>query len=142
MKALAEASKNGYLYILNRETGQPVHSIKGDAGPDRGGASRRIRLADAADSVHRQRKADAARCRRCFPTDIPADRLANNKLVPHFTPPGPNMIYAPGTGGGANYGPLSYSPRTGLLYVNAIDEPAQLGQAGARLPVGVRSDDR
>ena len=27
-KALAEASKNGYLYILNRETGQPVHPIK------------------------------------------------------------------------------------------------------------------
>ena len=26
--ALAEASKNGYLYILNRETGQPVHPIK------------------------------------------------------------------------------------------------------------------
>ena len=28
-------------------------------------------------------------------------------------------------GGGANYGPLSYSPRTGLLYVNAIDQPDQ-----------------
>src|SRR5260370_32750247 len=28
VRALAEASKNGYLYILNRETGQPVHPIK------------------------------------------------------------------------------------------------------------------
>ena len=28
VKAVAEASKNGYLYILNRETGQPVHPIK------------------------------------------------------------------------------------------------------------------
>ena len=28
VKALAQASKNGYLYILNRETGQPVHPIK------------------------------------------------------------------------------------------------------------------
>ena len=28
VKALAHASKNGYLYILNRETGQPVHPIK------------------------------------------------------------------------------------------------------------------
>src|SRR5438128_10076332 len=27
VKALAEASKNGYLYILNRETGKPVHPI-------------------------------------------------------------------------------------------------------------------
>jgi alcohol dehydrogenase (cytochrome c) len=63
-----------------------------------------------------------------FPTDIPADRLAKSKLVPQFTPPGPNMIYAPGTGGGANYGPLSYSPRTGYLYVNAIDEPVNAGR--------------
>ena len=28
VKAVAEASKNGYLYILNRETGEPVHPIK------------------------------------------------------------------------------------------------------------------
>ena len=28
VRALAEASKNGYLYILNRETGQPVHPIR------------------------------------------------------------------------------------------------------------------
>jgi glucose dehydrogenase len=27
VKALAEASKNGFLYILNRETGEPVHPI-------------------------------------------------------------------------------------------------------------------
>jgi alcohol dehydrogenase (cytochrome c) len=47
-----------------------------------------------------------------------------------FTPPGPNQIIAPGTGGGANYGPISYSPRTGLLYVNAIDQPAN-GARGA-----------
>ena len=39
VKALAEASKNGYLYILDRETGKPVHPIKempvptDDAGP-------------------------------------------------------------------------------------------------------------
>src|SRR5262245_20158087 len=28
VRAVAEASKNGYLYLLNRETGQPVHPIK------------------------------------------------------------------------------------------------------------------
>ena len=48
-----------------------------------------------------------------FPVDIPPERLATRKPVPMFTPPGPNQISAPGTGGGANYGPLSYSPRTG-----------------------------
>jgi glucose dehydrogenase len=28
VRAVAEASKNGYLYILNRETGRPIHPIK------------------------------------------------------------------------------------------------------------------
>ena len=77
-----------------------------------------------------------------FPTDIPADRLAKNRLVPHFTPPGPNMIYAPGTGGGANYGPLSYSPRTGLLYVNAIDEPLNSGRPARGYLSAFDPDDR
>jgi len=58
-----------------------------------------------------------------FPVDIPPELLATRKPVPHFTPLGANQIFAPGTGGGANYGPMSYSPRTGLLYVNAIDSP-------------------
>jgi alcohol dehydrogenase (cytochrome c) len=35
---------------------------------------------------------------------------------------------APGTEGGANYGPISYSPRTGLLYVNAVDSPLGAGR--------------
>jgi hypothetical protein len=63
-----------------------------------------------------------------IPLDIPAEHLATRTLVPMFTPPGSNQIHAPGTGGGANYGPLSYSPRTGFLYVNAIDSPTDAGR--------------
>ena len=46
-----------------------------------------------------------------------------------FTPLSRTLIHAPGTGGGASYGPLSYSPRTGYLYVNAIDQPTNAGRA-------------
>ena len=63
-----------------------------------------------------------------FPTEIPPERLAKFRPVPIFTPPAPNFIIAPGMGGGANYGSLSYSPRTGLLYVNAIDDPLNSGR--------------
>jgi alcohol dehydrogenase (cytochrome c) len=46
-----------------------------------------------------------------------------------FTQPGqPNQIRAPGTEGGANYGPISFSPQTGYLYVNAIDAPSNAGR--------------
>ena len=34
VRALAEASKNGFLYILNRETGEPVKPDQGSAGAD------------------------------------------------------------------------------------------------------------
>ena len=66
VKALAEASKNGYLYILNRETGQPVHPIKEMPVPTETDAARRAAVADAADSVHGGRASRWSRCRRCF----------------------------------------------------------------------------
>src|SRR4030095_14614636 len=58
-----------------------------------------------------------------FPTEIPPERLAKFKAVPIFTPLAPNFIIAPGMGGGANYGALSYSPRTRFLFVNANHDP-------------------
>jgi alcohol dehydrogenase (cytochrome c) len=127
VKALAQASKNGFLYILNRENGQPVHPIKEVPVPtettrpdEQPWPTQPIpftasgRMMEPVSPV--------------FPVDIPAEQLAKFKPVPMFTPPGPNQIFAPGTGGGANYGPLSYSPRTGLLYVNAIDQPTNAGR--------------
>jgi alcohol dehydrogenase (cytochrome c) len=62
------------------------------------------------------------------PLEIPSEQLAKNKIVPQFAPMNPNQIQAPGTGGGANYSPISYSPQTGLLYVAAIDSPTNSGR--------------
>jgi len=134
VKALAQASKNGFLYILNRETGQPVHPIRETPVP--------TETARAGEQPWPTQPIPYSVAGRpmapvtpTFPTDIPAERLATAKPVPMFTPPGPNQIHAPGTEGGANYGPISYSPRTGYLYVNAIDHPTNSG----RPPKGVLS---
>jgi quinohemoprotein ethanol dehydrogenase len=127
VKALAEASKNGFLYILNRETGQPVHPIKEIPVPTettRAGEqmwpTQPIPYTAAGQSMKPVSPV--------FPVDIPAGRLATFTLVPMFTPPGPNQIRAPGTEGGANYAPISYSPQTGYLYVNAVDGPTNAGR--------------
>lgn len=127
VKALAEASKNGFLYILNRETGEPVHPIKESPVPtdttrpgEQPWPTQPIPYTAAGKPMEPVSP--------IFPLDIPPERLATHKLVPIFTPPGPNQIHAPGSGGGANYGPISYSPLTGLLYVNAIDSPYQSGR--------------
>ncbi|MBI3403766.1 MAG: PQQ-binding-like beta-propeller repeat protein [Acidobacteria bacterium] len=127
VRALAEASKNGHLYILNRETGQPVHPIKEMPVPTestRPGEQMWPTQPIPFTAGGEPMKPVAP----TFPVDIPADRAATRTLVPVFTPPGPNVMFAPGTEGGANYGPMSYSPRTGLLYVNAVDSPLGSGR--------------
>ena len=127
VKALAQANKNGWLYILNRETGEPVHPIIETPVPTE------------TDTPGEQpwptqpipHKANGERMEPVspvFPTDIPPETLESKKLVPQFTPRGADQIFAPGMGGGASYAPMSYSPQTGLLYVNAIDRPRDSGR--------------
>ena len=127
VKALAEASKNGFLYILDRQTGQPVHQIKETPVP-----TNVVRPGDqpwpTQPIPHTASGKPMAPVSPVVPMDIPAERLASAKPVPMFTPLAPNQISAPGTGGGASYGPISYSPRTGYLYVNAIDDPFNGGR--------------
>jgi alcohol dehydrogenase (cytochrome c) len=122
VRALAEASKNGYLYILNRETGQPVHPIKEMPVPT---ASTRA----GEQAWPTQPMPFTARGEPMKPVspivavDIPPERLATRTIVPQYTPPGPNQISTPGTEGGANYGPIAYGKQTGWLYVAGVDNP-------------------
>ena len=131
VKAVAEASKNGYLYILDRETGKPVHPIKEMPVPtDNPGVGQSPWPTQPIPFTASGTLMEPVS--PITPLDIPAEQLAKNTIVPIFTPFRPNQVFAPGTGGGANYSPLSYSPQTGLLYVAAIDQPFN----GARGPKG------
>ena len=127
VKALASASKNGFVYILNRETGKPVHPIVETPVPthtDTPGEqpwptqpiphTAKGKMMEPASPV--------------VAVDIPPEQLAKFKIAPMFTPFSRSLIHAPGTGGGPNYGPVAYSPRTGYLYVNAIDQPTNSGR--------------
>jgi quinohemoprotein ethanol dehydrogenase len=124
VKGLSHGSKNGLLYLLNRENGQPIHSIK-----------EMPVSTDAAPGEHpwpTQPFPFTASGKLMEPLyDIPATDIAPEQLakgfkpVPLFVPPGPNQIRP---SGGQNYGPSAYSPRTGLVYVNAIDTPTNSGR--------------
>ena len=127
VKALAEASKNGWLYILNRETGEPVHPIVETP------VATETALAGeepwpTQPIPHTAAGVPMEPVSPVFPVDIPAQQLENNRLVEQYTPMGPGQIFAPGFGGGANYAPIAYSPDTGYLYVNAIDDPFNSGR--------------
>jgi alcohol dehydrogenase (cytochrome c) len=127
VKAVAEASKNGYLYVLNRETGKPVHEIRETPVPQEGALAGEQPWPTQPIPYTAAGK-PMAPVSPVYPEEIPRERLGKFKIVPAFTPAGPNLIIAPGMGGGANYGSLSYSPRSGLLYVNAIDDPTNSGR--------------
>ncbi len=130
VKALAQANKNGWLYILNRATGEPVHPIIETPVPtetDREGEQ----PWPTQPIPHKANGERMEPVSPVFPEEIPPEHAAGKRLVPQFTPLGPDQIFAPGFGGGASYAPLAYSRLTGLLYVNAIDRPADAGR-GAR----------
>ncbi len=127
VRAVAEASKNGFLYILDRETGQPVHPIKEMPVPTDNPGPAQSPWPTQPIPFTASGKPMEPVC-PIEPTDIPAEQLAKAKPVPIFSPMRPNQIIAPGTGGGTSYSPLAYSPQTGLLYVNAIDQPFNSGR--------------
>ncbi|MGE3507383.1 MAG: pyrroloquinoline quinone-dependent dehydrogenase [Vicinamibacterales bacterium] len=127
VKALAHASKNGFLFILDRVTGKPVHPIKEmpvpteDAGPgEEPWPTQPIPFTASGKPMEPV-------C-PTTPLEIPAEHAAKNRLVPLYSPVKPNTVWAPGMQGGSNYSPLSFSPRTGLLYVNAVDWPFNAGR--------------
>lgn len=127
VRALAQANKNSWLYLLNRETGQAIHSIVETPVPtetDREGE-------EPWPTQPIPHKANGDRMEPVspvFPELIPPEHAEGKKLVPQFTPMQSDQIFAPGYGGGASYGPLAYSEDTGLLYVNAIDQPFNSGR--------------
>lgn len=127
VKALAQASKNGFLYILDRETGRPVHPIKELPVPtDKAGPGETPYPTQPIPFTASGKRMEPVS--PIEPLDIPAEALAKGTIDPVFSPRRPNQILAPGVNGGTNYSPLSYSPQTGLLYVAAIDQPFNSGR--------------
>ncbi len=139
VKALAQPTKQTWLYVFNRENGQPIWPIeerpveKGDVpgewysptqpfptkppAYDRQGVS----VDDLIDYTPELRKAALA-------------LVANYKIGPLFTPPtvsqlpGPlGTIHQPGSTGGSNWPGGSYDPETHTVYVYSKTDPTVLG---------------
>ena len=110
-KALAQASKTGWVYILDRETGQPLVGIEERPVPQE------PRQATAPTQPF---PIGDAFVPQSVPIPPEGFDLVNGGRI--FTPFWTEAIVArPGQGGGANWAPSSYDPRTGYLYVCASD---------------------
>ncbi len=110
-KGLGEASKTGWVYVLDRETGKPLIGI--DERP----VAQEPRQATAATQPYP--RGDAF-----IPQSIPiapeGTTLVNQGRIftPFWTTP---TLVKPGPPGGANWAPSSYDPAAGHLFVCATD---------------------
>jgi quinoprotein glucose dehydrogenase len=138
---LALAGKTGYMYILNRETGEPVHGIEEVRVPasnvpgEQASPTQPIpvkpppiakvefRIDDivtAADTTAEH----AAFCRDLYRRSGGFDNAG--PFTPfHYRAPGTEVattIVFPGSIGGANWGGTASDPSLGYVYVNTMDE--------------------
>jgi quinoprotein glucose dehydrogenase len=139
VKALAQPTKQCYLYVFNRETGQPIWPIE----------ERPVEKGDVPGEWYPPTQP--------FPTKPPAydvqgvsiddlinftpelrkaaiELVSHYKIGPLFTPPvvskidGPlGTIHQPGSTGGSNWPGGSYDPETHMVYVYSKTDPTVLG---------------
>lgn len=130
VKAVAQTSKQGYLYVFDRATGDPVWPIEERAAPQ----STVPGEATAAMQPHPTRPAPFDR-QGVTPEDIvdftPAIRARALSVLeqynhgPLYTPPmlGKPTIQLPGIAGGASWSGAACDPETGICYVSSVTLP-------------------
>lgn len=97
--AVGAASKTGWFYILDRESGQSL-------------------LPTREAEVPQNERHHTSRTQTFL--DVPP--FVEHRNI--FAPPTPEgVLIAPGLWGGTEWNPVSYSPQTGYVYVSAIDCP-------------------
>ncbi len=131
---VAQVGKEGFVWVFNRETGQPLWPIDerpvprsdmpGEEAwptqpfPTRPPAFARQAFTEKDLSPFIEDPAERARLR---------DEIRGARNEGMFTPPGlRNTVEMPGNNGGANFGGAAIDPTNGTLYVVSKDLPAML----------------
>ena len=137
--ALAQVGKSGWMFILNRETGEPIHGVEerpvpvGDVPGEQYSPTQPIPLApppvarvsigpDDVVTADDTTPEHAAACRELWDTvgyynDGPYTPIRYRQ---EGTPP--SLVF-PGTGGGVNWNGTAYDPELGYIFVNSKDQP-------------------
>jgi len=121
IKGIGAASKTCYWYLWNRETGQPINPIVETAVPTKTDVPGE-EVWPTQPIPYTSRGVPQQPICSTYP--IIADPELAKRVRPTFHPPLANefVIIAPGVAGGPNFGPPSFSPRTGLVYVTAKND--------------------
>ena len=128
VQAVAQLTKHGYVFVLDRKTGTPLFPVEERRAPeskiDGERAAARQRHPLAPPPFTRQQFTESmvtTRTPQAHAAVLAQFRELNSG--PLFTPPSPGLIVFPGVDGGAEWGGGAFDPETGLLYVNANEMP-------------------
>ena len=127
--AVAQAGKDGYIYVLNRETGDSLFPLEERDVPASGvegellSTKQSLPLKPA--PFVRQEFTEAMvtqRTEACTPAML--EKLRAFDFGGRFTPPSTKgTVVFPGFSGGAEWGGQAYDPETHLFYINANEMP-------------------
>jgi quinoprotein glucose dehydrogenase len=138
---LAQAGKTGYLYILNRATGEPVFGMtetpvpQSDVPGEKSSPTQPIprkppplaRVSYAAEEIVTAEDTTAEHAEFCRELSARSGGLSNSgPFTPYsYRPPGSEVsstIVFPGSIGGANWGGAAADPELGFVFVNTMNE--------------------
>jgi alcohol dehydrogenase (cytochrome c) len=119
-KAIAETSKTGWTYVLDRETGEPLLPVEDEQVPQN--AKQKTAKTQPIPQYdpfipHQVTDADVSQIAKLAKSN---DAVAKRKVVKGtiFDPFTQEVrVIIPGPQGGNNWQPMSYSPETGMLYI-------------------------
>jgi quinoprotein glucose dehydrogenase len=127
--AVAQAGKDGYVYVLNRETGEslfPIKEIEIPASEVEGELLTKTQpLPAKPEPFSRQEFTEDMVTRRTPEVHkIMLEKFRSVRAGGRFTPPSTaGTIVFPGFSGGAEWGGQAFDPETHLFYVNANEMP-------------------
>jgi alcohol dehydrogenase (cytochrome c) len=133
VKGLSQPGKTGWLYMLDRETGKPLHGIEEKAVPQSKAeqatwATQPFPTTPAfaqQDVTPAQYREIAALVKKTFKGQV---KVRQGKI---FDPFGRDAtVVAPGPAGGTNWPPSSYNPETEDVYICGIDSYASYQTKG------------
>lgn len=127
--AVAQATKSGFVFVFDRDTGKPLFPVEMrsvPASPAEGEllAKQQV-LPTKPEPFSRQVFTEEMVTNRTPEAHrVVLERFKKVRTGPQFTPPSlEGSIVFPGFDGGAEWGGPAYDPETGLLYINANEMP-------------------
>ncbi len=122
--AVVQSTKLGHIFVLDRETGQPLFPVEERAVPQGGVPGERLSPTQPFPTKPPPLHPTALSPEQAFGF-TPIDRAYCRKLIARyryegmFTPPTlEGSIQVPHSGGGMNWGGVAIDPERGFLYVN------------------------